>query len=609
MKKTFLILLTLLATVVLVSCSDNKVNIGDDNFAILDYPDFTETPGDKNSWEYLDPSEELTINWYVDISSWPIPTGMDSVSEIIKEKTGITVIFDTPVVDDGQKLATMIAGGDLPDVITVATSKTQTITGLAQQGYVYDINTLANKWAPTLNENLPKDVWEWWEYGNGKTYGIPNHYYSYEDIPNEQLAPNSGMMVREDIFDAWQNHVERNLKDANGMVKYKSLKGLDKSVEWEGYITTPEGFKEAAKWAMQNYSSSLTTGLQLSQFRLDGNASLNALAQFFAVPFEDEDGNYLYRFTEKGYEDMLYYLNDLFNEGLISPANFTQDYDGIGTVIASGEAFASLVTPQDYQMHFVTAKDSGYKYKSMYITNEYGDAPILEDIRGYGYLFNMITTNAKRPDIIVKLFDFLTSKEGQNLVTFGPEGETWNFGGKDNKEIVYTENYLAEKLEGKTAKYGMMQFDLLINYQYYDNVQPKVNHGKTEAEIFRTNLKRPLTQYSYDLNALNFVVDATDKRFQTYINNNTRIEQSIATQLPKIIRAKNKADSKKMYDDTVKAITSRGLDVVVEMNNEAFKRAKDKLGIVYANPVRQEGYINPLNRKEPNGDFNKYRGY
>lgn len=610
LRRLYVVLLLLLSLSVLAACDDGEgIDIDDDNMAVITYPNFPETPGDKNSWEYLDGKEQLTVRWYVDVASWNPPTGLDIISQIIKEKTGITVIFDTPVTDDGQKLATMIAGGDLPDVISIPTNRSQTITGLAQQGYVYDINTLANRWAKSLFNHLPEDVLDWWAYGNGKTYGIPNHYYSYEDVPNEQLQPNGGMMVRKDIFDAWQRYVELNLKNNDGNVVYQSLSGSTKSVPWQGYITTPEGFKAAALWALQNYSSSLTTGLQLSQFRSNGSASLNWLAQFFAIPFEDEQGNYLYQFTQEAYRDMLLYLNDLFRVGVISPANFTQDYDGVGAVVAGGKAFATLVTPQDYQIHFTTAKDAGFVYQTMYITNENGDAPVLSDIRGYGYMFNMITTKAQRPDVIIKLFDFLTSKEGQRLVSMGPEGVTWNFTNGENSDIVYTPTFLTEKANSQTAKYGLLQFDLLLNWQYYDNVQPRINHGKTEAELFRTNLKRPLSIYAYDYNALAFVVDATDPRFQTYNNNLTRIETTIGTQLPKIIRATSRNQAISFYNDTITAINARGLDLVIEMNSQAFQKAKQKLGITIAWPPRQTGYINPLDRLNPNGDLSKYRSY
>ena len=588
-----------------------------DGMANLNYPDFAETPNDKNSWEYLPENNDMTIDWYVDVSSWPIPAE-NSVLRKIKEDTGITIRFMTPVTDDGQKLATMIAGGDLPDVISVSTASSRMLAQLAQQGYVYDINTLANKWAPTLYDHLPEDVMNWWAYGNGKTYGIPNHYYSYNDIPDGKLQPNGGMMVRKDIFDAWQAHVEADLKDANGKVNYKGADGSDKSVEWQGYITTPQGFKEAAMWAMENYygtgNGKITTALQLNQFGSSMNSSLTWLSQFFAVPFEDRDGNYVYQFTSEGYEEVLYYLNDLYRtkvggNPLISTGNFTQNYDGVGSVIAGGKAFATLVTPQDYQMHFVTAKDSGAEYVSMYITNEAGDAPVLADIRGYGYLMNMITTKCKRPDIVIKLFDYLTSPQGQKLVCFGVEGETWNTGA-DGK-VEFTQSYLDAKADPNqtVAGFGLMTVDMLINYQYYDNVQPQTNNGKTESELFRANLKRPLSVYAYDYNATHFVVDATKDNFKEYNNALTRVDTLISQQIPKILQAASAAEAKSTYDNTVKLLDSRNLKLVVEMNAEAYKKTKEKLGITVAWPMYQEGYVSPLDRTMPNGDPSYYRTY
>lgn len=502
-KRFILLVLFLVTCLTLASCKkgDKPYEVGDDGMAKLTYPDLPHTGSEKNSWEYIK-DEDITIKWYIDTSTWNAPSGIDAISAKIKEKTGISVEFDTPVQDDGQKLATMIAGGDLPDVITLPTSQSKQLASLAQQGYVYDINTLADYWAPSLYNNVPSDVMNWWAYGNGKTYGIPNHYYSYDDVPDGQLQPNGGMMVRKDIFDGFQKYVEDNLKGSDGMVTYKSrTTNQDKKVEWKGYITTPEGFKEACTWALENYggtgSGQIISGLQLSQFKTDGCTSLKWLSQMFAIPYEDENGNYSYEFTNKEYAEMLYYLSELYNTKIgnyriITDSNFTGKYDNFGGEIASGKVFATLVTPQDYQYHFTTAKDSGYEYITMYITNEDGDAPILADIRGYGYLFNMITTNCKRPDLVIKLFDYLSSDEGQRLVTLGEEGVTWNFKDDTKKEIVYTEKYLEEKANGTYTKYGLMYWDVLLNYQYYDNVQPKTNHGKTENDLFRTNLKRPL---------------------------------------------------------------------------------------------------------------------
>ena len=593
-------------------------------------PDPEPDPGTgevKNSWEYIsdeDKAKNYEVSWYVDVSNWPIPTGKDAVSARIKEVTGLTVKFETPVQDDGTRLNTMIAGNKLPDVVSVPTSQTLSISLMAKDGLVYDVNTLADRYAKSLYDHLPQDVLSWWAYGNGKTYGIPNHYYSYDDIPEgEQLQPNGGMMVRKDIFDAFQAMIETDSRvDANGLLHYTSMRGAEKTVPWQGYVTTPEGFKEAAKWALANYkgtkSGEITTGLLLSQFKADGCTSLTWLSQFFAVPYEDEQGNYKFYFTQEGYEDMLYYLNDLYNEGVISKNNFTQNFDSIGGTIASGQAFATLVTPQDYQMHFLTAHDTkvngnSLEYISMYITNEDGDAPCLADIRGYGYLMNMITTGGPlsktRPDLIIKLFDYLTSPEGQLLVTLGVEGTTWNYTDETKTATAFTQEYLDAKAKLEHTKYGLMQFDVLLNYQYYDNMQPRENNGKTEGELVRTNLKRPLTIYSYDFNASHFVVDVADSRYNSYDNALTRINNVIGRQLPKIIQAANRTKAKEVYDQTVNYLNQYNLQLVVAMNSEAYDKTKQKMGLEFGWPGHWDSYVATPDRLNPNGDLNLYRTY
>ena len=260
-------------------------------------------------------------------------------------------------------------------------------------------------------------------------------------------------------------------------------------------------------------------------------------------------------------------------------------------------------------MHFVTAKGSGLNYISTYITNENGDAPVLADIRGYGYLMNMITTSCEHPDKVIKLFDFLTSEEGQLLVTLGIEGVTWNYTDETKTEIAFTQTYLNDKQQGTAEKYGMMRFDVLINYQLYDNMQPKTNNGKTENELFRTNLKRPLTIYSYDYNAMHFIIDMTDSRYPEYAQSLGKIESLISKQLPKIIQAKNRDEALTIYNKTVENMIDNGLALVKEMNAIAYQKTKEKLGITVAWPPYQDGYDVKPDRLNPNGDSSYYRSY
>ena len=104
-------------------------------------------------------------------------------------------------------------------------------------------------------------------------------------------------------------------------------------------------------------------------------------------------------------------------------------------------------------------------------------------------------------------------------------------------------------------------------------------------------------------------MDATDTRFQNYNNALTRIDSLIAQQIPKILKASNRASAQKLYADTVKLLESRNLSLVVEMQQQAYRKTKEKLCITVAWPAYQQGYVSPLDRTAPNGDLSLYRTY
>ena len=83
----------------------------------------------------------------------------------------------------------------------------------------------------------------------------------------------------------------------------------------------------------------------------------------------------------------------------------------------------------------------------------------------------------------------------------------------------------------------------------------------------------------------------------------------LGKQIPKIIKASNANEAIKVYNQTVETMNRYGLDLIITMNSEAYAKNKVKLGLTYGWPPHQEGYVNPLDRTQPNGDLSKYRGY
>ena len=105
------------------------------------------------------------------------------------------------------------------------------------------------------------------------------------------------------------------------------------------------------------------------------------------------------------------------------------------------------------------------------------------------------------------------------------------------------------------------------------------------------------------------MVDATDDRFQDYNNALTRINALIGQQTTKILQATSRSEAEQIYQQTVELLEKRNLALVIELNSEAYQATKEKLGITVAWPAWQEGYVNPLDRTQPNGDLSLYRTY
>ena len=518
MKKILTAVLAgLLTTSILVSCGgDNGGSSSEDesSLSLLD--------PNVDSWTY--DNSPFTINWYVNYSWFSYPnSGLDVISKKIKDLTGVTVNFTSPIDDSGQLLATMIAGDTLPDVITVQAYMPQA-TQLALEGYVHPINELARKYAPSLNNRIEDDIKAYYTLSDGNLYGLPSAAYSSKYVKEEdKWAPNGSMLVRKDWYEWYQSQPDK--KD----------------------ITTKDGLKDAMTRIKNQFGSQVSNlaPLLIDQFNADGNQSVTWLSQFFAAPFEDNNGNFIDQKETPQYKEALEYLNDLYRSGLIRSSNMTANSDDISGVVSRGEAFVSLVTPQNYPGSFINAYNNGIEYIPLIVRNSNGDDPILQDLTGNGFVLNMITKNAKRPDRIIKVFDFLYSEEGQRLVQFGIEGDTWEWKNEEKTQVKWTNKYLEIKNAGTLDSYGFGRFNTFYNPAYIEPIYPR--EGKKNYEVYLENLKRPLMPYSYRYGIAWPKLDVTKPNYLTVIKNEAKVQSVWSEYLPTIIAASNANNFNKGY--------------------------------------------------------------
>ena len=545
-----------------------------------------ETPDNGTpSWEQGDKSP-ITIDWFINTSTLNPTFGSDSVTKKIREKTGITINFRTAISDDDQELTKMFTSG-MPDVVTVESSS-DLIYSMATQGYAYPIESLAKRVAPGMFEGgyngyfyKERDIQNWYSVGEN-SYGMPNFQYSsYYYDENTQIEPNGAILVREDWF------------------KEVTDKGYD--------MTTPGGFMQACAYIKKRYPTAIP--VQFDQFTADGCNSLLWLSQYFAVPFETEDGEYIYSYEHENYKEMMEFVNELYNKNYLDSSNLSANYTMLAKNIANEKVFCTIGTPQGFIDSYVSCYKNGVTYIPLVLRNSAGEDPVLQDLRGVGWLFNMITKDCEHADRVMKLFDFLSSDEGQLLVCYGVEGEAWEWADEEKTHVKYTEEYIEDYKKKDTPdasgkEYGLGLFLMIFSYGYSEKVKPlgaDATAVMKDYDVYFHNLKKPLTPYSYSFMPAMLKIDRTADGYREYIQKSNRVTRQYAKYVTELISC-NSDQFEKTYNDVHGYLNSYGLQDVIARNKSAYETTKKSLGISgNAYPRYKSGYVSPSTGA--NGDF------
>lgn len=562
MKKIKKVLCYVLAIMVISSafagCSSNKGSKGTENNA--NNQTVTEKPEDsKETGEQAEGPEEIVeVDWYVDLPWWTwngTGFGEDLTSKLILEKTGVKINFIVPASDGGEQLMSMIASDSLPDIMTVEgwwSSRSRMLTyQLATEDYIWAYNDLMEQYAPEMKDVIRQDVFDWFAEADGKTYLMPNYAYSSQDLKEgEQLIPNGAITIRQDLYEA--------------------IGSPD--------MSTPEGFLAACekiKNEVKTYNGQEIIPIQL--YESVGNSIL-WLAQYFATPYEDENGNYVYDFTQENYKEALKFLNTAYRKGLISDANFSDTRDLVNEKIASGRVFAMITAPQDFvpQMQSLYDLDSKAVYKPVVLRNSKGEDPVLQDIRGFGWLTTAVSKKTQYPEQIAKLFTYLLSDEGQIAMCYGEEGVTFNYNADGT--ISLSEEYEAAMANNDTKKYALSAMNLLDNYAFRRKFEVPPTDPKQLATV-DTIMKQPLTQYSYDYSAAGFKFDPADPRKEAMNELGVKVTTYRTTAIAKLVTAKDETAFEASYQETVEDLNEMGIQELIDYNNDGFQAAKQALGI------------------------------
>lgn len=324
------------------------------------------------------------------------------VAQEITKQTGIFIEVQQPTGDPNEKLNLMLTSGDLPDIVLID-RREATLNRYIESGALLPLNDLINEYAPNIVEQygdvLAKSV-----AADGKNYYL-NNWYSLDPDPNWSVA------MRMDLLEEF-GYGERAAA---------------------GDAFTQDEFVDYLRQFKEKYPGE--TGVPAIPLITDASYMSSLIGTFkamYGMKNYHENGDRLeFDVRDPRYLEMLKFINMLYNEELLDPewginnSEICTEKEIAGRVAAriGNVGLANPILQEDF------GADTNRQFYQFTVT-----APgVSREETTYGPRSSLgwdgvgITVSNEHPVETIKFLDFLASEEGQYLLMWGVEGQTWTY--------------------------------------------------------------------------------------------------------------------------------------------------------------------------------------
>lgn len=537
-SKSFVFLAALLAIVLLAAgcTSGGKKQQEAVDFSIEGrYTPDPNTP----AWQ-LDTKEEVTeLTWYVNADWWNTDFGNDVVTKKIKEDLNIHINF---ITGDDTKLNTLFAGDQLPDIITTFDGNSQ----LAKKAntWALPLNDLADKYDPYFYKVAAEDTLKWFQLDDGKTYAYPNYSNTQADYDSGYIPAKTAFIIRKDVYEA-----------------------LGKPE-----MGTPEQFEAVMNQIKQQFPDLLPFGFNAVG---TGTGSLgDVLQDFLGVPWEDENGNFYNRNLDEDYLTWIETLNRVYRNGAISDDSFADDGTAFEEKVKSGKYATMLLdgTPQQGgNLQIWMSANPGKEYIAIDgPQSTQGRQPTLNQSGISGWMVTFVTKNVKDPAKAIQIYTYLLSEEGQMLMNYGIEGETYKKNADGTVELLPevkamqmndADRFKKEYRMGEFMFFGHDRHKALSKDSFPEAIKQMQEWGRGKLKghfILENTNPDPGTAEARSLSA---------------------IETEWSTTLVGMIRAKSDQERENILNNYKAFLDDNNWESIVKIRSEKMQANKEKLGL------------------------------
>lgn len=495
------------------------------------------------SWQ-KDTETPASLKWYVNFDWYAQPGwGVDTVTKKIKEDMNIDVEF---ISGNDENLNTMLAGGDLPDLMTF--DKNLSVAAEADK-FALPLNILAETYDPYfLAEAAKQETLQWYTKEDGNIYGYPSFSATALDYEEGNIFGDQVFIVRQDIYEA--------------------IGSPD--------MTTPEGFLQALRDAKAHMPQS-DDGAELVAFgstAVDiangGDGAWGGILQDFLNLAPTVDGQMNDRDSSEEYITWLEVLRQAYSEGFITDDQFSDNDNTMKEKLGQGRYFAYLHTNTKGLNEFMS-DNNARNPEQTYIAvdgpkNSNGDTSTFSGGNIGGWTNTFITTSTEEPQKAMELLTYLASEYGTMVATFGVEGETYNL---VDGQVEYSEE--TEALRNS----DIARFDKEIglgSYWFVLDDNYAIEMGQKPATSIRQ-----MVEWAADKVAPRFETEDVNPTTGSEGRSLTQLNIARVQALAAYIQAPSAEEGRQIWDDFLASRENFGYSQILDYQNSKIAENIQKL--------------------------------
>ncbi len=348
-------------------------------------------------------TETYTIRFF-DKNSGTKEFGVDRVSQELMKRTGVKVEVINPTGDPSEKLSLMLAANDYPDIVLMDRGS-DIVNQYIEAGALIPLSdyfdlmpNVVEMYGEVLNKSVYKD---------GKNYYL-NNWYGVDPDPVNAFTMRYDTMI-----------------DLVGQERADS----DEPFTWDEFVQLLKDYKTKYPEVDGKETIPFVIG-QPGNGEINGAfAGANGLKN---AGYVDPDGHLHFAVDSPRFIEAIHCMNQLYREGLLDPewtSNVSEQFTSKMSntnVFGFGGAYWGAWTPNaalealsgDKKMHYLAYKVLGPGIAADETTYS-GRSTLGWDAIG-------VTVNCQNIEATCKFIDYCASREGQDLLLWGIQGQDWD---------------------------------------------------------------------------------------------------------------------------------------------------------------------------------------